>query len=72
MSDASQPPPPTDPKRDSDRERTKQVEVAGWTAGLSAFFALATLSVAPTWPMALAVVAVVAMVAVVCFFILKR
>jgi dipeptide/tripeptide permease len=48
------------------------VTVAGWTAGLTAFFACLALGQAPTWPMAFGVAAVAAMVAVVCYFILKR
>jgi hypothetical protein len=57
---------------DLESERTKQVSTAGWTAGLSAFFACVTLSQAPTWPMAFGVAAVAGMVAVVCYFILHR
>ena len=64
--------PKTEAAQDLDGERTKQVTVAGWTAGLSAFFACIALSQAPTWPMAFGVAAVAAMVAVVCYFILKR
>ncbi len=66
MSDPNQPAPPNESKRDSEQERTKQVEVAGWTAGTSAVIALGTLSTTPTWPMAIGAVAVVF------FFILKR
>ena len=54
------------------RERTKQLSIAGWTAGLSAFFAVGALSANPTWPVAAGVAAVAAMVAVVCLSILRR
>ena len=72
MSDSNQPAPPTDPKQDGDRERTKQLEVAGWTAGVTAVVALGTLTTAPTWPTAIGVTAVAAMVSVVCYFIVRR
>jgi len=65
-------PPKTEAAQELDSERTKQVTVAGWTAGLSAFFGCIALSQAPTWPMAFGVAAVAAMVAVVCYFILQR
>jgi len=53
-------------------ERTKQVTVAGWTAGVAAVAALGTLSVAPDWPVAFGVAAISAMVAAACYFILKQ
>lgn len=53
-------------------ERTKQVTVAGWTAGMTAFFAVGAVTASPSWPAAIGVAAVSAMVAVVCYFILKR
>ncbi len=56
----------------SDTERTKQVTVAGWTAGLSAFFAVGAMAASPTWPTAIGIAAVSAMVAVACYFILRR
>ncbi len=55
-----------------DEERTKQVTVAGYTAGVSAFFAVGGLTLQPTWPVAFGVAALAAMVAVVCYFILKK
>lgn len=71
MNDDTSTPPKADPIRACDTERTKQVTVAGWTAGLSAFFALGALTTSPTWPTAFGVMAVVGMVATVCYFILK-
>ena len=52
--------------------RAWQDQVAGWTAGLSAFFIVGALTVNATWPMAIGVVAVAAMVATACFFMLRR
>jgi hypothetical protein len=72
MNDAASQPPKAEPIRDGDAERTKQVTVAGWTAGLSALFALGAVGTSPAWPTAFGVAAVSAMVAVVCYFILKR
>lgn len=54
------------------RERTKQAGAAGWTAGLSAFFAMATAAAEPTWPVAAGITAVAAMVSVVCYLMLRR
>jgi hypothetical protein len=59
-------------KLKSEAERTKQVQAAGWTAGLSAFFIVRALSVNTGWPMAVGVIAVAAMVAVACYFMLRR
>jgi hypothetical protein len=53
-------------------ERTKQVTVAGWTAGMSAFFAVGVLMLQPSWPTAVGVGAVALMIAFVCYFMLKR
>jgi hypothetical protein len=72
MNDTPQQSPTPERSKGSDGERTKQVTVAGWTAGTSAFFALGVLSVQPTWTTAFGVAAVAAMVAAVCYFILKR
>jgi hypothetical protein len=72
MSDPAEQSPKTEGVQDLASERTKQVSVAGWTAGFSAFFACIALSQSPTWPMAFGVAAVAAMVAVVCHSILKR
>ena len=71
MNDATSTPAKLDPIQPGDSERTKQVTVAGWTAGLSAFFALGALTTSPTWPTAFGALAVSAMVAAVCYFILK-
>ena len=54
------------------RERTKQAGVAGWTAGLSAFFAVGAAAAEPSWPVAAAVTAVAAMVSVVCYLMMRR
>lgn len=59
-------------KTKTDSERTKQVTVAGWTAGLSAFFIVGAMSVNTGWPMAIGCVAVAAMVSVACYFMLKQ
>ena len=53
-------------------ERTKQVTVVGWTAGVSAFFAVTVLMEQPSWPTAFGVSAVALMIALVCYFMLKR
>ena len=65
MSENPQPP-------SADAERTKQVTVVGWTAGLSAFFAVGALASNPSWPMAFGVVAIAAMVATACYFMLRK
>jgi len=70
MSDDTTPKP--EPAKSDESERTKQVTVAGWTAGLTAFFAVGALAASPEWPTAIGVAAVSAMVAVACYFILKR
>lgn len=72
MTESTNQNPTDDPNSSSDSERTKQVTVAGWTAGVSAFFAVGAVAAAPTWPVAIGVSSVSAMVAVVCYFILKR
>ena len=72
MNETTQPSLPTDTKSNDETERTKQVTVAGYTAGVSAFFALCAIASSPSWPVAVGVSAVAAMVAIVCFFILKR
>jgi hypothetical protein len=72
MNDSTQQPPTPEPTKGNDAERTKQVTVAGWTAGVSACCALGTLTVSPLWPTAIGVVAVAAMVATVCYFIVRR
>ena len=56
----------------AESERTKQVSVAGWTAGTVGFFAVCGLWTHPSWELTVGVVAIVAMVAVVCYFILRR
>ena len=65
-------PPAQQTEIEVERERTKQLGIAGWTAGMSAFFAAAALSANPTWPVAAGIAAVAAMVAVVCKNILRR
>jgi dipeptide/tripeptide permease len=72
VGDTKEQSPTPEPGQSLAEERTKQVSVAGWTAGLTAFFACCTLAESPTWPMAFGVAAVAAMVAVVCYFILGR
>ncbi len=54
------------------REKTKQVEAAGWTAGVTGLGSIWLLSSHPEWPMAAGVVAVAAMVGYVCFHIVRR
>jgi dipeptide/tripeptide permease len=72
MSDSAATPAPTQPDVEIARERTKQASIAGWTGGLSAFFAVGALATNPTWPVAVGVAAVAAMVAFICYGILKR
>jgi hypothetical protein len=72
MNDQTQPPPPAQPNQNRESERTKQVTVVGWTAGLTAFFCAGTLINAPIWPVAFGVAALAAMVTVICCFILRR
>jgi len=71
MNDTTEQSPKTESCQDLDTERTKQVTVAGWTAGMTAFFACGTLGVSSTWPVAFGIAALAAMVAVVCYFIVK-
>jgi hypothetical protein len=52
-------------------QRTKQVETAGWTAGLTAFFALGTVTTNPSWPVSTAAIGVSVAVAFVCYQMLK-
>ncbi len=68
----TQQPPTLEPPTNDGAERTKQVTVAGWTAGISALFAVTALVGSPTWPTAIGVGAVAAMVAAVCYFMLRR
>ena len=72
MNDPNEPSTLSRPDLEIVRERTKQAGIAGWTGGLSAFFAAGALATNPTWPMAAGVAAVSAMVAVICHGILKR
>jgi len=65
-------PPRIEKSQSADSERTKQSRIAGWTAGLSAMFALGALSTSPGWPTAIGVAAVSAMITVVCQTILKK
>lgn len=57
---------------ESDAGRTKQVTVAGWTTGLTAFFGVGALAGNPSWPLAFGVAALAMMVAITCYFILKK
>ena len=56
----------------TDSERTKQVTVAGWTAGVAAVVMVWSLTANASWPMAVAMIAIAAMVAVACYFMLKQ
>jgi hypothetical protein len=47
-----------------------RIKAAAWTAGLTAFFVLASLSDSPTWPEAFVAACVLAMVGFVCYLIL--
>ena len=58
MSDPNQRNPTPDPNKGGDTERTKQVTVFGWTAGVCALFASFTLINAPTWPVAFGIAAI--------------
>ena len=61
MNEPNQQNPTPEPNKSGDAERTEQVRVFGWTAGVCAFFAAGALINAPTWPVAfgIAVIAVV-------------
>ena len=72
MSEPTNTKPEADADATNDSERTKQVETAGWTAGLSALFLVGALSTNATWPVAIGVVAIAAMVATACYLMLKR
>lgn len=72
MSDTSNPLPVTTPEVLLARERTKQASIAGWTGGITAFFAVGALASTPTWPVAMGVAALAAMVAWICSAILRR
>jgi hypothetical protein len=72
MSETTQTPSSSGPSNNGDSERTKQVSIAGWTAGTVGFFAVCALWTHPSWELAVGVVAIAVMVAVVCYFILKR
>lgn len=60
------------PSVEAETERTQQVTVAGWTAGLSALFGFIAIASEPAWPTAFGAAAISAMVAVVCLRIVKR
>lgn len=72
MNDTTQQSPTTEAGKNSDGERTKQVTVAGWTAGVPALFVGGALVASPSWPAATVVAALTAMGTVACYFILKR
>ena len=56
---------------EAEKERTKQVSIAGWTAGTTAFFGVLAVANMPSWPTSFGVAAICAMVAVVCLRIVK-
>ena len=73
MNETTQPSASDKETKNAEGERTKQIKVAGWTAGVSAFFAVSALVVGPTtWPVAIGVAAIAAMITTVCYFILKK
>jgi hypothetical protein len=57
---------------DPERQRTKQVFIAGCTVCIVAFMALWALVFKPVWPMAAGVAAVAGMAATICYVVLKR
>jgi hypothetical protein len=72
MSDSNQQNPTPEPNKSGDTERTKQVTVFGWTAGVCAFFAGITLSAEPTWPVAFGIATIAVAGAFVFLTIFKR
>jgi hypothetical protein len=72
MNDSTQQAATPEPNKGSEGERTKQVTVVGWVAGLSAFFSGIAFTQEPTWPVAFGIAAVAAMVTIVCCSILRR
>lgn len=73
MNDQTQPAlSPAEPDQNRASERTHQVTVVGWTAGVTAFFCAVALANTPVWPVALGVAALAAMVTVICCYILRR
>ena len=54
------------------KERTKQVEFAAWTAGLTALLGVGIFATNSSWPTAFGVATLSAMVTIVCYFILKK
>ena len=72
MNDATEKPPQKDAGENLHSERSKQVAAAGWTASMTAFFAVIALINQPTWPVAFGVAIVAVMVTIVCGFMLKR
>ena len=72
MSDNTQQTPKPETETYGDGERTKQVTVVGWLAGVFAVAAGITLINAPTWPAAFGIAAVAAMVTVICCYIVKK
>jgi hypothetical protein len=58
-----------DPSTDA-AMKSKRIKIAAWTAGLTAFFVLASMEDSPSWPAAMVAVCVVAMVGYVCHQIL--
>ena len=72
MNDMIQPSSNDKGAKNVERDRTKQVIIAGCTACISAFMAFWALVFKPVWPMAIGVIAVAAMVAIICYSMLKR
>ncbi len=72
MSDPNQQNPTPEPNKSGDAERTKQVTVFAWTAGVCALFAGITLVNAPTWPVAFGIAAIAVVGAFVFSTIFKR
>jgi hypothetical protein len=70
MNDASHSSSTDETARKTKTESTGRVKAAAWTAGLTAFFAIAMISDSPTWPAAFVAGCVIAMVAFVCYLIL--
>lgn len=72
MNEPKETKPEDDEDATKDSERTKQVETAGWTSGLSAMFLVGALATNASWPLAVGVVAIAAMVATACYFMLRK
>ena len=60
------------PAGNTDRERTRQIIIAGCTGCIVAFMAFWALIFKPVWPMAVGVTAVAAMAATICYIVLRK